>query len=569
MRRSWFLPVLAFVIAGAMVLARLGDLPLLAPDEGRNAEVAREMMGSHAWLIPTYDGVVYLDKPAFYFKLVALSLSVFGESEWAARLPSALFGVALLAVVFAFCRRAYDARTAALAVLVVATSPLWFSFSRTVIFDMPLAFFVSASILAAYLAEETADRPRRIWYLLASAAAGLATLVKGPVGFIVPTLVTLIFQKLDGRQGVPWRVLSPLNLLVFFGIVLPWFFGVAHYRADFPYYGLVEESFQRFTTPSFQRTGPFYYYGPVIFGLFFAWSVLLPESMVAAWRARHRWSSADRLFIVWAAVVVLFFSISQSKLPGYILTAIVALGGLTARTFAYALVNPNGRAARLVLRGTVGLVLLSAILAALLGSAAVHPGTLENLGRIRSPDVQSFRPFFVPMIGTLLAVTTTGLVARWTRDVRVAFASFLVFPILVLAMDFGGIRSYADRHSGRSLATRLAGLPPSTEIACLQCLPNGVPFYLKRYVTVLTTDGGELTSNYITFTLQGSIHWPKTVVPLWQTERWLQGRDHDVLLLATGGTRSRLEALAASRGVAVQELDHDWWSTRIPAWERH
>src|ERR1700722_7371989 len=120
---------------------RLGSLPLIQPDEGRNAEVAREMKESGAWLSPSYDGMTYLDKPAFYFKAVAFSLAAFGDNETAARLPSALFALALLAITFAFCRHAYGTRCAILAVIVVTTMPLFIVNSRIVIFDIALAFF--------------------------------------------------------------------------------------------------------------------------------------------------------------------------------------------------------------------------------------------------------------------------------------------------------------------------------------------------------------------------------------------------------------------------------------------
>ena len=95
---------IAFLVAAILLFARLGDLPLVSPDEGRNAEVAREMKASGSWLVPTYNGMPYLDKPAFYFKTVALSFAAFGESEWAARLPSSLCALAVLLLLFVFCR---------------------------------------------------------------------------------------------------------------------------------------------------------------------------------------------------------------------------------------------------------------------------------------------------------------------------------------------------------------------------------------------------------------------------------------------------------------------------------
>src|SRR5664280_791068 len=114
----WIL-VFFFVVCAYMLFGRLGGLSLISPDEGRNAEVAREMSQSHAWLVPTYDGLAYLDKPAFYFKTIALCFSLFGESEGTARLSSAFFGFSLVVAVFLFCRKVYDQRTATFAILIV------------------------------------------------------------------------------------------------------------------------------------------------------------------------------------------------------------------------------------------------------------------------------------------------------------------------------------------------------------------------------------------------------------------------------------------------------------------
>jgi 4-amino-4-deoxy-L-arabinose transferase-like glycosyltransferase len=128
----------AFLLAAVLLFARLGDLPLIDPDEGRNAEVAREMAESGAWVVPTFNAIPYLDKPALYFRAVALSFNAFGRTETTARLPSALSAAVLVVMMFVFCRRVYGERTAALTVLVLATTPLVIGFARLVIFDMPL-----------------------------------------------------------------------------------------------------------------------------------------------------------------------------------------------------------------------------------------------------------------------------------------------------------------------------------------------------------------------------------------------------------------------------------------------
>jgi len=303
---------LALIVAWLALGFRLGYLPLIAPDEGRNAEVAREMKDSGAWLVPTYNGLDYLDKPAFYFKAVAFSLAAFGNNETAARIPSAAFGMALAVLAFAFCRKIYGTRCGLLAAIVVVTTPLYVMNARTVIFDMALAFFVCGAIFAGCLAEEAEGRTRRNWYLLGAVSAGFATLVKGPIGFLIPALVLLIFNRVEGRRGAWRRLLSPLNVLVFFGITLPWFVGLCLAHLDFLHYGLVEESFHRFTTSkTFHRSEPFYFYLLIVAGTFFPWSLLLPEAGLAMWWERWAKNRADRLCLIWSVVVVVFFSISQ------------------------------------------------------------------------------------------------------------------------------------------------------------------------------------------------------------------------------------------------------------------
>ncbi len=150
----------ALLLIAVLFSVRLGRLPLTDPDEGRNAEVAREMLVSGSWIVPTYDGVPYLDKPALYFRTVAASFRAFGFHEWAARLPSVLSALALFGLLYAFCRGIWGGGAAALAVLVAAASPLVVIFARAVIFDMPLALFVSAAILAVFEAERRVGPPR-------------------------------------------------------------------------------------------------------------------------------------------------------------------------------------------------------------------------------------------------------------------------------------------------------------------------------------------------------------------------------------------------------------------------
>jgi 4-amino-4-deoxy-L-arabinose transferase-like glycosyltransferase len=560
----WIL-VFSFIICIYMLFGRLGGWPLISPDEGRNAEVAREMSQSHSWLVPTYDGLTYLDKPAFYFKTVALSFSLFGESESSARLSSAFFGFSLVVAVFLFCRKMYDQRTAIPAMLIISTTPLYMAFSRFVIFDMALAFFVSSAIFACFLAEECEEKLRVRWYLIGAVCAGIATLIKGPVGFIIPALVIAVFNGIEGRLSVMKRAFALRNWLVFFAIVLPWFAGLSLLRPDFPYYGIMRESVARFTTTEFHRTAPFYYYAPIIAGTFFPWSLLLPEAVVAAWQNRKCWSRADRLFVVWAIVVVLFFSISQSKLPGYILTAVLALGVLTARVFALALNNNDGRAARIIWHGTMPLLLLSAIAAVLLGVIAFDPGLLKSRLASKQELFDPFIPAILPMALSFGIVALLSICALWTRNTRVIFAAFISFPLLLMTVNFNVLSLFAETRSARSLAEKISTtLPSGVELVCLECMPNGLPFYLQRLVTVLSRDGNELTSNYVIFTLNSGKPWPEGIVPLAQSHQWLATRTRPVYLLADKNHLAQLKEIALERGVETEQLNPKYWAVLLP-----
>ncbi len=559
---------LALIVAWFTLCFRLGHLPLISPDEGRNAEVAREMKESGAWLVPTYNGVDYLDKPAFYFKAVALSLAAFGDNETAARIPSAAFGLALVALVFAFGRKVYGTRCGLLAAIIVTTMPLFLMNARTVIFDMTLAFFVCGAIFAGFLAEEAEGRVRRNWYLLGSAAAGLATLVKGPVGFLIPLLVLLVFNRVESRRGVWRRLFAPLNLLVFFGVTLPWFVGLCLEHRDFLYYGLVEESFHRFTTAkAFHRSEPFYFYAFIVAGTFFPWSLLLPEAGLAMWRERWAKNRADRLCLVWSVVVVVFFSISQSKLPGYILSVTVASGMLLARLFDAALKNPEGRAARIVARATVAFaivcLLLAAAAAVMLGMSQTH--LLARPMRVSVTEAQGLGRAMVPLAVSLAVLGVFGLVARCRRSISLCLLCFALLVPVGANAGMGIIEMVFNAKSGRQIAGRLSTLPAGTELACLDCFLNGVPFYLRRTVTLISSNGVELTSNYIIYSLKKDPQWPKQIVPQADLDVWLASQKTPVYLIVSETDSNRLETIAATRGAKVQSLISGYCGAKLPA----
>ena len=311
-----------------LFLVGLGRLPLLEPDEGRNAEVGREMLASGDWITPHYNNLTYLDKPAVFFWMVAASLRAFGVSEAAARLPSALMGCATMFLVWFLARRMFGDSVGLWAGMVFATCPLAIVLAREVIFDMTLTFLITLAMTAFWLAEDS--HFSQSWFdILMFAAMGVAIITKGPVGILVPLLSISIYEVVRKRGRELRRLRWGVGCLVFIALALPWFVAVSLRNPDFPHYALWTESLKRFATGNAHRGGGIFYYIPVYLGGFAPWSIFL---LLAGWNRLKRWrelkqeASQPILFLLsWAILVFGFFTISHSKLPSYFLPAVVPL----------------------------------------------------------------------------------------------------------------------------------------------------------------------------------------------------------------------------------------------------
>ena len=243
----------------------------------------------------------------------------------------------------------------------------------------------------------------------------------------------------------------------------------------------------------------------------------------------------------------------------------MALGVLTARVFAMALNNGAGRAARIVWHGTMPLLLLSALAALLLGIIAFNPDILKSRLTSKHELFDLFIPTFLPLALSFGVVAILSMCALWTRNTRLIFAAFISFPLLLMTVNFDLLALYAQTRSSRTLAENIpTTLPPATELVCLECLPHGLPFYLKRLVTVITRDGNELTSNYVVFTLNSGEPWPEGVVPVTQWRHWLATRAHPVYLLAKKDHLALLKEIALERGVEVVDLGSNYWAALLP-----
>jgi len=383
-------------------------------------------------------------------------------------------------------------------------------------------------------------------------------------------LVLLVFNPVAGRRGAWRRLLSPLNFLIFFTVTLPWFIGLCIEHPDFLHYGLVEESFHRFTSAkTFHRSEPVYFYLLIVASTFFPWSLLLPEASLAMVRERWLRHDADRLCLVWSVVVIVFFSVSQSKLPGYILSVTVSCGILVARLWDTALGFPGSPAARLACRATAifGVVCLLIATVAFLGMG--HTGALADRLGIPPADAEQIGHAARSLAILLVGIGAVGLLAWYRRNVPLSFLCLALFTPLSANVGLSIFDVIYEAKSGRRIANELSGLPKGTELACLQCYPNGLPFYLGRTVTLISSDGGELTSNYIIYALKNDPQWPEQIVRLEDFDHWVESRTNPVCLIIRQGDLGKLGGPAAGRIRTIQSLPSGYLSVQLPAPQDH
>jgi len=330
MRRS-LLVVLA--VAGVAFFAGLDRAAISDADEAFYAEAAREMIESGDYLTPRYNYENRFQKPVLFYWAVAAAYAVAGVGAAAARISSALSGIGIAAIAWYLGRRWFGERTGLIAGLIVSTSFGCVAMARLSLPDLPLAFFITASIAAgcAALFEPGPVRSRPM--LLAAMAAGLGFLTKGPIGLIVPLVVLIPILLLERRDALR---LGPtlLALFVFATIALPWYgamtavHGTAYLHSFF-----LTDNLERFATTRFNYPRPAWFYVPIILGGLLPWTAFAPlwiPGIVGFIRHRAAPSRATLWLLLWAVFPLLLFSVSVGKQPRYVLPILPPVAVLLA-----------------------------------------------------------------------------------------------------------------------------------------------------------------------------------------------------------------------------------------------
>lgn len=473
----WGIYTLVAVLA-LVWFSNLDARKLIRPDEGRYAEIAREMAATGDWVTPRLNGIKYFEKPPLQYWITAAAYRVFGPDEWTARLWAGVSGALCVLLVWRAGTRLFGAEAGAYAGL-VTTGMLWMVANAHLnTLDMGLTLWLSLGVAGFLWAQRDAASPRerRNGMLLSWAACALAVLTKGLIGVVLPAGAIGLYMlaardlRLLGRQHLM------AGIAVLLVITAPWFVAVSLANPEFPQFFFVREHFQRFLTAVHRRSEPWWYFGPLLLAGALPWTLLAIQSVATATRGdastgRFR----PRLFLlIWCAFVVLFFSVSKSKLPSYILPVFPALAWLM-----------GDRLSRVPAKSLVwhaALLLPLAVAALVLGLRAERYANARTTAEMYA----AFEPWILAA-ATVMAVAAIAGIVFARRDRRTA---------TIIVLSAGGLVSWQLAITGHdalspsfSSAHFAAAVRPQLRADCplysLRTYDQTLPFYLGRTVTLV------------------------------------------------------------------------------------
>ena len=446
------------VLALAALVIWFGNLDyrkLIKPDEGRYAELSREMAVTGDWVTPRLNGIKYFEKPPLNYWAGAAAFNLFGQREWAARLWSALTGLFGIVLAWYAGRELFGPRAGVYSAVVLGSSLMYVVVAHLNTLDMGLTFFLFLALCAFLLGQrdEAGPRDNARWMHVAWAAMAGAVLSKGLVGIVIPG-ATLVLYSLVQRDWRVWRRLHlTTGLLLFLAIAAPWFALVSMRNPEFAWFFFVHEHLLRYTTKIHQRDEPWYYFIPLLIAGGLPWTVVMLDAAWHSWKAEARKTfQARRFLLIWCGFVLLFFSASGSKLPPYILPLFPALALLTA----WRLTSISGK--------TLAWQLAPVALLAM-GALAAWP-FIQSSGDTPVELILAFKAWVAAAAAIMLALV---LYAVWA-----ARAGRL--PRALLAIGLGGLIS------AQAIVTGHEALSPSTSAYRMAqqvkpYLKPGIPFY--------------------------------------------------------------------------------------------
>jgi 4-amino-4-deoxy-L-arabinose transferase-like glycosyltransferase len=454
-------------------LATLANRPLFNPDEGRYAEIPREMLSGGDWVIPHLNGLDYIEKPPLQYWATASMYRLFGVSEFSARLYTALTALGTVALIGLLGARIGGRETGWRAAAVLAGMMMVIVLGQLITLDMSLTFYMTASLTGFLLAQRPGDSAPK-WMLMAWIGAALGVLTKGLVAAAIPAAVLLIYS-LCCRDVAPWlRLRLSWGLPLFLAIAVPWHWLASLRLDDFLQFLFVHEHFARYLTKVADRQESWWFFGMVFLIGTVPWTVPALRVVITGWRDRALTGQFSPIFFLWIWVlfVCVFFSLSDSKLMPYILPAMPALAVLIA---ALPLATLK--------RDFLITAILTAVVGLGLGVASFYLPALVPA----SPN----RPYFLTLAKPLREVAALLLVSGvfvWVQGARDATRAGVFLGVGWCLAGLLLIRTaalLAPMYSGIDLAKALPSADRDAPLYSVRTYDQSLTFYLQRTVMLV------------------------------------------------------------------------------------
>ncbi|WP_343732834.1 glycosyltransferase family 39 protein [Duganella sp.] len=436
---------------------------LIPPDEGRYAEMAREMLFSGDWITTRLNGIKYFEKPPLHAWMSALSFAVFGIGDWQARLWNGVCGIFGVLMVGYTGTRLFGGRSGLYAAMVLASMVFWAGGSQFNSLDLSVAAIMGGALCALLIAQQDDATiwQRRNWMLACWVGMAFSLLAKGLIGIVLPGGVLVLYALFSGDRGVWRRLHIGLGLPLFLLIALPWFLLVAARNPEQPAFFFIHEHWDRFFLKEHHREGPWYYFIVLLLPAAMPWMALAPASLAAARRKLAGRFQPLLLLAIWIVFILAFFSYSSSKLPGYMLPVLPALALLIGRQL-----DSASRVAALALPVTLGVAGAAVVVAAL-----------------QLPAVAAVRPLVILAgVVALLGALAGGLLEwRGRRSVALGVLACAVWAMTQLGM--AATEPWGREHAGKAMALQLrAALTPSTPVYAVGDYEQSMTFYMAHTV---------------------------------------------------------------------------------------
>jgi 4-amino-4-deoxy-L-arabinose transferase-like glycosyltransferase len=520
----------------------LGARTLVPTDEGRYAEMAREMALTGDWITPRLNDIKYFEKPPLQTWMNALTFQLFGLGEWQARLWTGLCGLLGIFLIGYTGARLFNQKTGITAAIVLASSFWWAGLGHVNTLDMGVSAMMTLALCGLLLSQrdQATDAEQRNGMLLCWLGMALATLSKGPMGIVLPGGVLAIYT-LVARDWRIWRRLHlGKGLLLFFALTAPWFILVSQANHEFLRFFFIHEHWDRFTSKVHHRSGPWYYFIPLLIIGIFPWLGLLAQSL---WRGSKKMAShfqPGKLLLTWSVFIFFFFSISDSKLPSYILPIFPALALLIA-------LHLNHKAHRGLIASSLFMSLCG--LGGLLAWAFSGDISALNQNAYETALNQAYAPWVgVAALFLFLCGLGAYILARYHQQQRaiglLAWSGLIGGQLLMLGHEPWGRYIAGAEH----LAAMQTELTPATPLYAVGHYEQALPFYLG-HTLILVEHPDEME-----FGLQQE---PQLWIPKRADfiAQWLQHQEQGINAMAI--LRPDIYAELVHQGIPMRVLSQD------------